>query len=72
MTLAAYLTKEKLSQSEFGRRVATSGAVVCRWVAGQRTPTTRFALAIERATKGAVTVESWEAKPAVRIRRRAS
>jgi DNA-binding transcriptional regulator YdaS (Cro superfamily) len=64
--LARFLAAKRLSQSAFARRIGTSGAVVCRWLSGNRTPSTHFALAIARETKGAVPVKAWERQDSAR------
>lgn len=58
-SLATYLESTGISQNEFARRIGTSGAAVCRWVSGKRTPTAQWAFAIERATKGKVPMRAW-------------
>ena len=57
--LAAYLVKEGLSQVKFGAIIGRHGASVCHWINGSRVPTLAVAVAIERATKGAVPLDSW-------------
>jgi len=58
--LARYLAANEVSQGEFGRRIGAARGVVSRWCGGKRTPERRFALAIERETRGAIPAEAWD------------
>lgn len=61
--LGAYLSAHKMTCTDFARRIGVKDSTVWRWVFGQdkqrRSPSLRLALAIERATDGAVPVGSW-------------
>ena len=69
--LARYLQEKGLSQVDFGNLIGTSGVAVCRWLSGLRRPTVRLAVAIEKATAGAVPVEAWATSPRRRRKRAA-
>lgn len=71
MKLGEWLRAKGMGQEEFASRAGVSQSQVSRLVAGKRrNPGTRVALAIERATDGAVPVATWEEKPAAKKRRR--
>ena len=72
--LSAWLVKSQMSQSGLARRVTAAPSHISRLLRGQRHPGLRLALAIERATGGAVTVESWASpgSPAPPKRRKTS
>lgn len=54
MTLAEYLAREGITQTEFGRRVGVGHSVVSRWVRGERQPEWPMLVRIREATAGAV------------------
>lgn len=56
MTPRAYCKKHGLSGSAFGRRVGTSKFTACRLVKGSHKASPKLALAIEKKTRGEVTV----------------
>lgn len=57
--LADYLNEHAESQSAFARRAGVSESALSDWLRGRRNPDVTSAVAIERATDGAVPVESW-------------
>ena len=69
--LAKYLSDVKLTYTEFGAQVGADRTQIWRLVKGLRGPSVELAVSIERATKGAVPVESW-ASPPKRPSRRAA
>lgn len=60
--LSAYLRKHRLSQSEFGRACNLRRQLISKYLLGQGNPSLANAVAIERATKGAVAAKSWLAR----------
>jgi plasmid maintenance system antidote protein VapI len=75
MTLTEWMATKGHSQAAAGALFGVPSGTVCRWVTGQRTPTLRMALAIEKATSGAVPASSWVEKKgphARKLARRAS
>ena len=63
-TLSDYLESTGLRQSDFGEMVGIGQAMVSRLKNGTALPSLSLALAIERATSGAVPVRSWGHPPA--------
>lgn len=59
MTLRDYLAAEKLSFSEFGRRIGTSHETVRRYVSGDRTPHWRIMQKIVLVTGAKVTANDF-------------
>jgi DNA-binding transcriptional regulator YdaS (Cro superfamily) len=59
LKLSSYLDQKKLSKRSFAGQLGVAGAVISRYCSGARIPTTRFALAIEKATGGVVPASSW-------------
>lgn len=55
MTLKEWMKREGLTQPEAAKRLGVSQQNVSNWVRGKNTPSLRVALAIARATRGAVT-----------------
>lgn len=68
---AAWLASERLSYSEFGRRVGVDRARIQRCATGERGPGLELALLIDEATDGKVPAASWVANsPSKRSRSR--
>lgn len=61
--LAAYLKKHSLSQREAELRVGAASGMICRWLSGQRIPSLRFAILLERAF--GVPLRAWRDAPHV-------
>lgn len=57
--LAAYLSKTSTPQAKLAEAVGVSRAYMSELVGGTKTPSLTVAVAIERATDGAVTAASW-------------
>lgn len=57
--LAAHLEKHRLTQSAFAVLVDVPSSMVSQWLSGARGPGLGYALAIEKATKGAVPASAW-------------
>ncbi len=57
--LSAYLEKHHLTHAGFADCAGTHRSQISRLVAGERGPSVPLALAVERATNGAVPVSSW-------------
>ena len=66
MTLAEYLDESKRTHEELARAVGCNTSSVTRWVGGDRVPAVWYAVAIQRATKGAVPVTVWQPLPSSR------
>jgi DNA-binding transcriptional regulator YdaS (Cro superfamily) len=60
MTLERWLARNEVSQAEFARRTGITQSAISKYISGDRQPMLDEALAIERATHGAVPVEEWE------------
>ncbi len=60
MTLKRWLTRHRVSQSQFARDAGITQSAISKYVNGERQPNIDQALAIERATDGQVSVEEWE------------
>ena len=60
MTLRAWFKSSGLSQQEAGRLLGVTQSHMSRLLGGRRSPGRSLALDIERATAGAVSVESWD------------
>ena len=69
--LAVYLADQKLTAGEFAKRVNADRSQIYRCASGKRGPSVELAIAIEKATKGAVPVEAW-APPAAKKSRRSA
>jgi DNA-binding transcriptional regulator YdaS (Cro superfamily) len=54
MSISTYLDRVGLSRREFAARVGVSTEAVRLWQAGERLPSAKRAIAIERLTDGAV------------------
>jgi DNA-binding transcriptional regulator YdaS (Cro superfamily) len=67
-TLARFLSESGTSAGAFARLVKADRSQIYRCASGERGPSIELAVEIERATKGAVPVESW-AKPVKKARR---
>ncbi len=59
--LNAYLVKHEISQTAFGESVGVAGAVVTRWVHGDRRPGLRFAILLEKEAR--IPLAAWNQKP---------
>lgn len=59
MKLAQYLDTKGISQTEFASRIGVTQVAVSRYVSGDRTPSLRLILRIEKVTKGAVKPKDW-------------
>jgi DNA-binding transcriptional regulator YdaS (Cro superfamily) len=57
--LSAYLSRLDLSYAAFARLVGADRARIQRCATGKRSPGLHLALAIERATEGAVPAAAW-------------
>lgn len=55
MTLDDYLEKEKMSPSDFARRIGLHRSTICLWRMGVRLPSRDNAIAISDITNGQVT-----------------
>lgn len=55
MKLQDYLKSEGLTVRQFADQIGETESAVRKWVYGQRQPSLPAAVAVERATKGAVT-----------------
>lgn len=62
-SFSAYLKSTGSSQVAFAKMSGVPQSQISAYLAGRRIPGVKNALAIERATGGAVTVESWEGAP---------
>jgi DNA-binding transcriptional regulator YdaS (Cro superfamily) len=69
--LADWLQENKHTYSTFARAIGTHRSQIARCAKGERGPGVALAAAIEKATDGAVPMESWT-KRAKRSRRRAA
>jgi hypothetical protein len=70
--LARYLARQKLSYPAFAQMVGADRARIHRCARGERKPGLLLALAIEKATDGAVPVSSWLAPRTAPRRSRAA
>jgi len=57
---SAYMKLHNYTDRSMAARVGVSSVSIMYWRLGRRVPTIAFALKIERATKGAVTVYDWK------------
>ena len=57
--LGAYLSEYGLTHAEFAVAADVPRVMISFWARGHRKPGRDYALAIERATRGAVPAESW-------------
>ena len=60
--LGKFLAEHGMTQATFAALVGAPAALVSQWLAGLRRPGLAYALAIEKATGGAVPAESWVKK----------
>ena len=58
--LAAYIKRNKLSLRDFGSKLGVSHCSVRNWIRGIYMPSLKQAIAIEKETKGFVSVYSWK------------
>ena len=63
-TLSDYLQETGIRQSDFADQVGVGQAMISRLARGLAGPSLPLALAIARATGGAVPVECWDHPPA--------
>ncbi len=70
--LAKYLAEHSLTYTAFAVLVGADRQRVWRLAKGDRGPSVDLAIRIERATKGAVPIESWASPPSKRPSRRAA
>lgn len=54
MKLAAYLAKKKMSQTDFAVAAKISAPMVCRYISGERLPSSKTMKLILAATNGVV------------------
>lgn len=59
VTLADFVSSHHLTHEAFAQRAGLGRVAVTRYLLGTRVPDREAAVRIERATGGAVTVESW-------------
>ena len=59
--LRAYLDQQQITQAEFAKKVGVPAAMISQWASGSRRPSIRYAVAIQKATKGKIKVEAWAA-----------
>lgn len=64
MTLERWLKRKKISQNQFAEKSGISQSLLSKYIRRTRRPNVDQALAIERATDGAVPVEEWESSAA--------
>ncbi len=57
--LASYLDENGLTQTAFAALINVTPSVVSRYLGGKLTPRLAQAIAIEKATSGAVPVAAW-------------
>lgn len=67
MRLSEYLANQKISDSEFARRVGVSHSLVHRWKSGEKRPSMETASRIRDATGGAVTADDFMDPPSTAI-----
>lgn len=60
MTLKEYLKKNGIMQNFFADKVGTTPSVIDRLIRLGYVPTLKLALAIEKETKGKVSVHDWD------------
>jgi DNA-binding transcriptional regulator YdaS (Cro superfamily) len=60
MTLAEWIERNKIDPARIAKAIGVSVSAISHYCAGRRTPSLPIALAIERATLGAVPPESWQ------------
>jgi transcriptional regulator with XRE-family HTH domain len=65
--LGRWLRDRGISQDAFAARVGATQSQISRIVRGDRGPGIELAVAIERATDGAVPVTSWKRRPRRKI-----
>lgn len=59
MKLAQYLTANSISQGDFAKDIGVTQVAVCRYANETRVPGLKLIFAIDKATKGKVTVKDW-------------
>ena len=59
MTLKEWLSRERMSQAEMGRRLGVQRQAVQQWCSGTTLPTLYYALAVCALTHGEVPPDSW-------------
>ncbi|MBX4336448.1 helix-turn-helix domain-containing protein [Bartonella raoultii] len=57
--LKSYLTRNKLSQAEFGKQVGVAQSTINRYLRGLRFPEPEIVLKIEKTTNGIVRPVDW-------------
>lgn len=57
--LRKYLEQERISQADFARLAGLSQPALSQYVSGVRRPNVDAALAIERASNGAIPMSDW-------------
>jgi transcriptional regulator with XRE-family HTH domain len=62
MTLAEWMSKTGATQVELSEATGIQQPLISKYLRKKQRPNVDNALAIERATKGAVPVETWERK----------
>lgn len=71
MKLAKYLSEKDIPQAAFAKAIGVTQVAVSRYAKELRTPSLHIIWAIEKATKGAVSVKDWPAparkKPAPKV-----
>ena len=60
--LATYLDATKTNSATFAAKLGVPQSTVWRWRTGARSPSTQWAVEIEKLTGGAVKVTSWPRK----------
>ena len=58
-TLKAWRVREKVSQTEFAKRIRSSQPLISRFEAGKQIPSAELVFRIKQETGGEVTLESW-------------
>lgn len=59
MKLAKYLTDNGISQGDFAKTIGVTQVAVSRYANETRVPGLKLIFAIDKATKGKVTVKDW-------------
>lgn len=59
MKLAKYLTDNGISQGDFAKAIGVTQVAVSRYANETRVPGLKLIFAIDKATKGKVTVKDW-------------
>lgn len=58
--LNSYMRENNLTLAKFAKKIGSTAATVQRWTSGNARPSIRLAIAVERETKGAVSVYDWK------------